>query len=155
MFTCSKTAGLDGLAGAQQQNQSCIKLCVPMICSSRQHWTRRFFWRRPWLVNNWYYTQNIHMHRKWRKKSQRTQQDKKRVITKSEIVIHSGAKDKKNKTMYIVFWVIYYKVGSPLTTKYKITLWPHSYKLRTQYESGRTCFLLLLSPAKQFVLWMR
>lgn len=27
----------------QQQNQSCIKLCVPIICTSLQHWTRRFF----------------------------------------------------------------------------------------------------------------
>lgn len=43
MFTCSKTAGLDGLAGAWHKIQPCIKLCAPIICSNQQCWTRRVF----------------------------------------------------------------------------------------------------------------
>lgn len=50
MFTCSKTAGLDGLAGARKQNQPCIKLCAPIICSNQQCWTGRVFF--PLILKN-------------------------------------------------------------------------------------------------------
>lgn len=62
----------------QQQNQSCIKLCVPIICSSLLCWTCWFFFPLTvaWLVNNGYSRQNTRMLWKWRQRSWRIQQDR-------------------------------------------------------------------------------